>query len=187
VQLHRQNGGCVVWRGNEGRHAMVREDASLAEGASAGGSERASFGDATRGSPQDAKGTKGGILESVSLLSSSPPPDGLRGLPSAWPADRQRRDGGSVQDGVHAAFQTIGNAMEPRIGPGDLGFAGHLSEQNLAGSIRRGLGFARTADAEQRCLGNRQPGESSGLKGSSRPSRRIIYDAAVTSPSPADY
>ena len=52
----------------------------------------------------------------------------------------------------------------------------------LGGSIRRGFGFARIAGAEQRCLGNRQPGESSGVKGRFRSSRRIIYDATVITP-----
>ena len=118
----------------------------------------------------------------LSVSASSQTLAALLGVPESGFADWQWCDGGGVQDGVHAAIQTIGDALEPRIGPNDIGFACHPFERHLERSIRRGLGFARTADVEQRCLGSRQQGESSRDKGHFRPSCRIIYDAAATTP-----
>src|SRR5207248_7933374 len=85
--------------------------------------------------PPDDQGAEGGVLESVSLCASPSPLDGLRGLPPSRLADRQRRDGGRVQDGVHAALQAFGHALASRVGSGNSGFAHHLSERNLGRSV----------------------------------------------------
>ncbi len=150
----------------------------LPQGSGTGGT----LGDATFGAPQDDQAAKDGVLEGIPLPTSAPPLDGLRGLPAAWLADRQRRDRGGVQNGIHAAFQAFGHALEPRSGPGDIGFARGVPERNLGRGIQNRLAFAGVAGAEQRCLGNRQPGESSGHKAGFRSSCCISDDARATTP-----
>src|SRR5436309_1314603 len=130
----------------------------MVERAPAGSGAGGAFSDAAFGTPQDDETAKGGVLESVPLPASTPPLDGLRGLSTARFADRQRRDGGGVQDGVHAAFQAFGNALGPGIGPSDFGFACGLSEQHLGRSIRHGNTFADITGTDLCSLANRQRG-----------------------------
>ena len=133
---------------------------------------------------QDDQAAKDGVLEGIPLPTSAPPLDGLRGLPAAWLADRQRRDRGGVQNGIHAAFQAFGHALEPRSGPGDItGFARGVPEPGIWDeAFKTDLHSRGVAGAEQRCLGNRQPGESSGHKAGFRSSCCISDDARATTP-----
>ncbi len=57
-----------------------------------------------------------------------------------------------------------------------------VPERNLGRGIQNRLAFAGVAGAEQRCLGNRQPGESSGHKAGFRSSCCISDDARATTP-----
>lgn len=137
LPLHRQDGRRVVRPGDASRSAVVCQDAALAARASARSGPGVAFGPATLGSPHHDQGTAGGVLESVSLPASSSPLHGLPGLSATWPADRQRRDGGGLQDRVHSAVQTIRHALASRHQPDNRGFAGDLSERQLGRRGRR--------------------------------------------------
>src|SRR5262249_1343204 len=131
---------------------------------------------------QDDESSSGGVLEGVSLPAPAPPLDGLRGLSAARLADRQRRNGGGVQDSVYPALQALGDALGPCVGASPPGFAGGVSERPLGGSVRPRLGGACPAAAHGRARGDRAPRRATWTQHGGPWFRRMIRDAGATTP-----
>src|ERR1700680_1915532 len=102
---------------------MVYQDAALAARATTGRGQRLALGNATLGASSHDPGPEEDVLESVPLCASASPPHELPGLSAAWLADRQRRDRGSLQNGVHATLQALGHALAARVRPSHSPFS----------------------------------------------------------------
>src|SRR4051794_6324589 len=71
------------------------------------------------------------VPEGVRLSAGSHPAPGLHGVSPQPSADRQRGDGGGVQDGVQPTAETFGDGLERRGRAADRGPTGHPSERRV--------------------------------------------------------
>ena len=82
-----------------------------------------------------AREAAGGLPPGLQVPASTSAAPALRGVPARRRADRQRGDGGGVQDGVHAAAEAVGDALAEGRCADDPDAAGHPVERGLGASL----------------------------------------------------
>ena len=118
-------------------------------------------------------GEAGAVPHRLRLLAEADALPGLRRLPPGPPADRQRGDGGGVQDGVHPAAEAVGDDVESGGRPVDRRPAGDPLERGL----ERGVSILPGIEGDTRNGDSRDYTEGKGLKG------RIIAGTGAIAPS----
>ena len=100
------------------------------------------------------KPQKTGVLEGIPLPTSAPPLDGLRGLPAAWLADRQRRDrGGRARRYSRSVSGVRSMRWSHEAGQVILDLARGVPERNLGRGIQNRLAFAGSCRSRAALLG----------------------------------
>src|SRR5579871_3805931 len=120
-------GGSVVRR----RQAIVVLDAQDAEAdlEAGGGEAGAAFRGRGAQSAEAERQTAGGFQTGVPVSASATAASAVRGVSAAGSADRQWGDGSGLQDRVHAASETVGDAVAESRRAEDSAVTGDLVER----------------------------------------------------------
>ena len=149
------------------------EDVPVVEGEAAGDLPGVALGG---GDPAAADhrvgGEAGAVPHGLRLLAEADALAGLPRLPPGSPADRQRGDGGGVQDGVHPAAEAVGDDVESGGRPVDRRPAGDPLERGL----ERGVSILPGIEGDTRNGDSRDYSEEKDLKG------RIIAGTGAIAP-----
>src|SRR5512144_1293594 len=119
----------------------------MAEGGAAGDLPGAALGGGPA-PPADHRdgGEAGTIRRRLRLLAEADAVAGLSRLPPGSPADRQRGDGGGVQNGAHPAAEAVRDELEGGERPVDRRPAGGATE----GGLERGVSVLPGIEGEGR-------------------------------------
>src|SRR3954451_22298545 len=160
LRIHHEAVRGVVLR-RAGGSELGAEGAPVVEGGAAGDLPGVALG----GGPAAAEdhhvgGQAGTIPQCLRLLAEADALGGLPGLSPGPPADRQRGDGGGVQDGVHPAAEAVGDDVESGERPVDRRPAGDPLEWGL----ERGVSILPGIESDTPNADSRDYTEAKGLK-----------------------
>src|SRR3954451_1336897 len=173
LRIHHEAVRGVVLR-RAGGSELGAEGAPVVEGGAAGDLPGVALG----GGPAAAEdhhvgGQAGTIPQCLRLLAEADALVGLPGLSPGPPADRQRGDGGGVQDGVHPAAEAVGDDVESGERPVDR----RPASDPLEWGLERGVSILPGIESDTPNADSRDYTEAKGLK------CRIIAGTGAITPS----
>jgi hypothetical protein len=131
LRIHHEAVRGVVLRGAGGGE-LGAEDAPMVEGEAAGDLPGVALGGGLAAAADHRIGGQAGAIpHRLRLSAEADALVGLPGLSPGSPADRQRGDGGGVQDGVHPTAEAVGDDVESGERPVDRRPAGDPLERSL--------------------------------------------------------